>query len=62
MTAVQIFPTHAKSLLELGLTYEQLGYYKKAAKQFETVLNIDPTLTIAKRKLQELKDSKRLKT
>ena len=62
MIAVQISPNHAKSLLELGITYEQLGRYEQAAKQFETALKIDSRLMLAKQKLDELKISKRLST
>lgn len=49
-TATQLSPNHALAHLELGNVYERMGDRQRAAVEFQTALELNGTLTIAKKK------------
>lgn len=49
-TATQLSPNHALAHLELGNVYERTGDRQRAAVEFQTALELNGTLTIAKQK------------
>ena len=52
--ALQLNPKHTSAYLELGNTLEQLGEREQAVWELHKVLKLDPSLHLAKQKLEEL--------
>ncbi|MBF0397458.1 MAG: hypothetical protein HQK78_11840 [Desulfobacterales bacterium] len=57
LQAVLIYePNNIKAMINLGVTYAELGFKEKAIQTIENVLQIDPDNTTAKTNLEILKE------